>query len=106
MGRCKEVQPRLNPGGRSAGCETRQPRRLMTDVAAPEVDVWTPIGPIAINWSGGSSTGVLFHIAIPVSNPSVIYVSSPTSGVWASKDHGATWRAASGDLRAPACSVI
>jgi hypothetical protein len=38
----------------------------MTDVPAPEVDVWTPIGPIAINWSGGSSTGVLFHIAIPV----------------------------------------
>lgn len=70
----------------------------MTDVPAPEVDVWTPIGPIAINWSGGSSTGVLFHIAIPVSNPSVIYVSSRTSGVWASLDHGATWRAASGDL--------
>jgi hypothetical protein len=69
-----------------------------TDVPAPEVDVWTPIGPIAINWPGGSSTGVLFHIAIPASNPSVIYVSSRTSGVWASSDHGATWRAASGDL--------
>lgn len=70
----------------------------MTDVPAPEVGVWTPIGPIAINWSGGSSTGVLFHIAIPVSNPSVIYVSSKTGGVWASSDHGATWRSASGDL--------
>jgi photosystem II stability/assembly factor-like uncharacterized protein len=70
----------------------------MTDVPDPEVDVWTPIGPIAINWSDGSSTGVLFHIAIPASNPSVIYVSSRTSGVWASSDHGARWRAASGDL--------
>ena len=68
------------------------------EVPPPEVGVWTPIGPTPINGQGGPWTGVLFHIAIPASDPDVIYVSSPTSGVWASSDHGATWRDTSGDL--------
>jgi hypothetical protein len=54
-------------------------------VPAAEVDVWTPIGhrlaPLN-HGPGGPWTGVLFHIAIPASNPDVIYVSSPTGGVW------------------------
>ena len=70
----------------------------MTGVPAPKVDVWTPIGPTRIDAPGGLATGVLFHIAIPPSDPNTIYVSSPTAGVWASADRGITWRDACGDL--------
>jgi photosystem II stability/assembly factor-like uncharacterized protein len=46
----------------------------------------------------------LFHIAIPVANSQTVYVSSPTSGVWASGDHCATWTDAHGDL--PTLTVV
>jgi hypothetical protein len=69
-----------------------------------EVDIWTPIGPTRIDGPHVPATGVLFHIAIPRSQPSVIYVSSPRTGVWASEDHAATWRDASGDL--PVLTVV
>lgn len=68
------------------------------------VDVWAPIGPTAIGSGGGSATGVLFHIAIPAASSDVVYVASPTSGVWASADHCATWREARGDL--PTLGVV
>lgn len=74
-------------------------------VPAAEVDVWTPIGPSFIDAPGGGlATGVLFHIAIPAADPNTIYVSSPTSGVWASADRGASWRDACGDL--PSLTVV
>jgi hypothetical protein len=74
-------------------------------VPVAEVDVWTPIGPTRIDAPGGGpATGVLFHIAIPAADPNTIYVSSPTSGVWASADRGGSWRDASGDL--PALTVV
>jgi hypothetical protein len=74
-------------------------------VPAAEVNVWTPIGPSRIDSSGGGlATGVLFHIAIPAADPNTIYVSSPTSGVWASADHGGSWRDASSNL--PALAVV
>ena len=74
-------------------------------VPAAEVDVWTLIGPTRIDAPGGGpATGVLFHIAIPASDPNTIYVSSPTSGVWASADRGASWRDATGDL--PALTIV
>src|SRR5260370_8699529 len=72
---------------------------------AAEMDVWTPIGPTRIDSPGGGlATGVLFHIAIPAADPNTIYVSSPTSGVWASADRGGSWRDACGDL--PALTVV
>ena len=74
-------------------------------IPAPQVDVWTPIGPTRIDAPGGGlATGVLFHIAIPAADANTIYVSSPTSGVWASYDRGASWRDASGNL--PTLSVV
>lgn len=74
-------------------------------VPAPEVGTWTLIGPTRIDAPGGGlATGVLFHIAIPVADPNTIYVSSPTSGVWASADRGGSWRDATGDL--PSLSVM
>ncbi len=70
-----------------------------------QVDIWTPIGPTRIDAPGGGpATGVLFHIAIPAADPNTIYVSSPTGGVWASADRGATWRDACGDL--PVLTVV
>ena len=76
----------------------------MVSVPAAEVDIWTPIGPSRIDASSEHSTGVLFHIAIPAADPNTIYVSSPTSGVWASADRGASWRDATGDL--PLLTVV
>ena len=77
----------------------------MVSVPAAQVDVWTPIGPTRIDAPGGGpATGVLFHIAIPAADPNTIYVSSPTSGVWVSADHGGSWRDACGDL--PALTVV
>ncbi|MBV9174342.1 MAG: hypothetical protein JOZ81_30140 [Chloroflexi bacterium] len=76
----------------------------MCAIPAPQVDIWTSIGPTRIDPSGFPATGVLFHIAIPSADPNVIYVSSPTSGVWASADHGATWRDATGNL--PSLAVV
>jgi photosystem II stability/assembly factor-like uncharacterized protein len=74
-------------------------------VPAPKVDIWTPIGPSRIDAPGGGpATGVLFHIAIPSADPTTIYVSSPTSGVWASADRGNSWRDASGNL--PVLTVV
>jgi photosystem II stability/assembly factor-like uncharacterized protein len=74
-------------------------------VPAAQVDVWTLIGPSRIDAPGGGlATGVLFHIAIPAANPNTIYVSSPTSGVWVSADHGGTWHDASGNL--PSLTVV
>ena len=74
-------------------------------IPAPEVDVWTPIGPTRIDAPGGGlATGVLFHIAIPAADANTIYVSSPTSGVWASSDRGANWRDACGNL--PSLNVV
>src|SRR6516162_2285638 len=75
------------------------------NVPAAEVDVWTPIGPTRIDSpGGGQATGVLFHIAIPAADPNTIYVSSPTSGVWASADRGSSWRDATGNL--PVLTVV
>jgi photosystem II stability/assembly factor-like uncharacterized protein len=68
------------------------------------INVWTPIGPTGIGSNGGSATGVLFHIAIPGANSQVVYVSSPTSGVWATEDHCASWRDAHGNL--PTLTVV
>ena len=77
----------------------------MVSVPAAQVDIWTPIGPTRIDAPGGGpATGVLFHIAIPAADPNTIYVSSPTSGVWVSADHGGSWRDACGDL--PALTVV
>ena len=75
------------------------------NVPAPKVDVWTPIGPTRIDAPGGGpATGVLFHIAIPNADSNTIYVSSPTSGVWASADRGGSWRDATGNL--PTLAVV
>lgn len=74
-------------------------------VPMAEVDVWTPIGPSRIDPPGAApATGVLFHIAIPGADPNTIYVSSTTSGVWASADRGGSWRDACGDL--PGLTVV
>ena len=56
---------------------------------------WTAIGPTKM---GAASTGVLFSIAIEAADPSVIYVSSPFSGVWKTEDTGTTWRAVGDDF--------
>lgn len=77
----------------------------VTGVPAAKVDVWTLIGPSRIDASGGGlATGVLFHMAIPAADPNTLYVSSTTSGVWASADRGNSWRDATGDL--PALSIF
>ena len=64
---------------------------------AAELDQWTPIGPSWID-AGNGATGVLFHIAIVPGDAATLYVSSPTSGVWASQDGGSTWADASSNL--------
>jgi photosystem II stability/assembly factor-like uncharacterized protein len=55
---------------------------------APQVGEWIGLGPTRM---GRASTGVLFSIAIEASDPNVIYVSSPFSGVWKTEDGGGSW---------------
>ena len=76
----------------------------MVSVPPAKVNSWTPIGPSRIDAFGGHATGVLFHIAIPAADPNTIYASSPTTGVWASADRGASWHDATGDL--PLLTVV
>jgi len=68
----------------------------------PDKDVltnsWTPLG--LLNWTCGNSgyspgNGRVNAITVDPNNPSVIYIGSPSGGVWKSVDGGATWNTGS-----------
>jgi len=55
---------------------------------------WTPLG--MINWTNGNSgyspgNGRINAIAIDPNNSNILYIGSPSGGVWKSIDGGATW---------------
>ena len=55
---------------------------------------WTPLG--MLNWTNGNSgyspgNGRINAIAVDPNNASVVYIGSPSGGVWKSNDGGATW---------------
>jgi photosystem II stability/assembly factor-like uncharacterized protein len=77
---------------------------LRAEVVSAPVGVWRLIGPTGVGANGGVATGVLFHLAIPAANSDVVYVSSTTSGVWASADRCVSWREARGNL--PTLNVV
>ena len=69
--------------------------------------IWEPLGPV--EWTSSSynpGNGRVNTIALDPSNPEVIYVGTPASGLWRSMDDGDSWEALFTDLPSMGVSGI
>ena len=69
--------------------------------------IWQPVGPT--NWNSTSynpGNGRVNTVAVHPTNPDIIYVGTPASGLWRSTDHGSTWQALFTDLPSMGVSGI
>jgi photosystem II stability/assembly factor-like uncharacterized protein len=96
------MESRVNPDGSFPHSilweesKKRKPFRLSKDISDELPPNWEPLGPVHVPSFGttthGRGIGRLNTIAFDPNNPSIIWVGSPSGGLWNSANGGGMWR--------------